>query len=417
MTNSTKTQPTKTQPSKAQPSNMSRTEFVALCAMMFATIAFSIDAMLPALPEIGAELSPDNLNKAQLILTSFVLGMGIGTFFTGPLSDAFGRKPVIIGGALIYCACAAIGWAAQSLELVLVARLLQGVGAAGPRIVTMAIIRDLYSGREMARLVSIVMLFFTLVPAIAPSLGAIIIAFSSWRGVFVAFMVFSLASILWLGLRLPEPLAKENRRPFRLPVLLSAVSEMWAIPMVRISIVVQTLCLAMLFTMLSSVQQIYDITFGRGDEFPLWFGGVAIVAGSASLLNAWVVMRLGMRFLVTVTLGAQVFCSFAMLAASLTLPNGTMLFAIFVIWQTTVFFQVGMTLGNLNAMAMEPLGHMAGTAASVMGAIATVIGAGMAVPFGLAFNGTPVPMAAGLGVEAALGFGLMLWMKRIEARA
>ncbi|SHK30820.1 MFS transporter, DHA1 family, bicyclomycin/chloramphenicol resistance protein [Shimia gijangensis] len=400
-----------------QSSNMSRVEFVAMCAMMFATIAFSIDAMLPALPEIGAELSPDNLNKAQLILTSFVLGMGIGTFFTGPLSDTFGRKPVIVGGALVYCTCAAIGWASQSLELLLAARLFQGIGAAGPRIVTLAIIRDLYSGRDMARLMSFVMLVFTLVPAVAPLLGSVFIALAGWRSIFLAFIGFSMLSILWLGLRLPEPLAVEKRRPFQFKVLLGAVGEMWAIPVVRVSILVQTLCFAMLFTMLTTVQQVYDITFGRGDEFPLWFGAVAIISGSASLLNAWLVMRLGMRFLVTVTLAVQAILSIVMLALSLSLSAGPVLFAVFVIWQTSVFFQAGMTLGNLNAMAMEPLGHMAGTAASVMGAIATVLGAGLAVPVGLAFNGTPVPLIWGIGIEAALGFGLMLWMKRIEARS
>ncbi len=395
---------------------MSRVEFVALCAMMFATIAFSIDAMLPALPEIGRELSPDNLNRAQMILTSFMLGMGIGTFFTGPLSDTFGRKPVVVGGAVVYMVCAAIGWASQSLELVLAARLMQGVGAAGPRVVTLAIIRDLYSGRDMARLVSIVMLIFTLVPAIAPLLGSFIIAFSGWRGVFVAFILFSLLTVVWLSLRLPEPLAREDRRPFRLPVLIAAVGEMWAIPVVRISILVQTLCFAMLMTILTSVQQVYDITFARGENFPYWFAMVSLIAGTASILNAWLVMRLGMRFLVAVTLAVQVGCSLAMLIAWLSLPVGPLLFGVFVAWQTTLFFQAGMTLGNLNAMAMEPLGHMAGTAASVMGAISTVFGAALAVPVGLAFDGTPLPLALGIGVEAAVGFGLMFWMKRAEAR-
>ena len=395
---------------------MSRVEFVALCAMMFATIAFSIDAMLPALPEIGRELSPDNLNKAQMILTSFMLGMGIGTFFTGPLSDTFGRKPVIVGGAALYMLFAGIGWASQSLEVVLAARLFQGIGAAGPRVVTLAIIRDLYSGREMARLVSIVMLIFTLVPAIAPLLGSFIIAFSGWRGVFLAFILFSLISVVWLGLRLPEPLVREDRRPFRMPVLIAAVGEMWAIPVVRISILVQTLCFAMLMTILTSVQMVYDITFGRAESFPYWFAAVSLIAGTASILNAWLVMRLGMRFLVTVTLAVQVGCSFAMLVAWMTLPVGAALFGLFVAWQTTLFFQAGMTLGNLNAMAMEPLGHMAGTAASVMGAISTVFGAALAVPVGMAFDGTPLPLAIGIGIEAALGFVLMLWMKRVEAR-
>ena len=396
---------------------MSRVEFVALCAMMFATIAFSIDAMLPALPEIGRELSPDNLNKAQMILTSFMLGMGIGTFFTGPLSGTFGRKPVIVGGAALYMLCAGIGWASQSLEVVLAARLFQGIGAAGPRVVTLAIIRDLYSGREMARLVSIVMLIFTLVPAVAPLLGSFIIAFSGWRGVFLAFIIFSLISVVWLGIRLPEPLAREDRRPFRMPVLIAAVGEMWAIPVVRISILVQTLCFAILMTILTSVQMVYDITFGRAESFPYWFAGVSLIAGTASILNAWLVMRLGMRFLVTVTLAVQVGCSLAMLMAWMTLPVGAVLFGLFVAWQTTLFFQAGMTLGNLNAMAMEPLGHMAGTAASVMGAISTVFGAALAVPVGMAFNGTPLPLAIGIGIEAALGFVLMLWMKRAEARS
>lgn len=395
---------------------MSRVEFVALCAMMTATVAFSIDAMLPALPEIGQELSPDNLNNAQMILTSFMLGMGFGTFFVGPLSDRFGRKPVVIAGAALYMLGAAVGWAAQSLELVLAARLFQGIGASGPRVVTLAIIRDLYSGREMARLVSIVMLIFTLVPAIAPLLGSFIIAFSGWRGVFAAFILFSLISVSWLSLRLPEPLAREDRRPFRLPVMFAAVGEMWSIPMVRISILVQTLCFAMLMTILTSVQMVYDITFGRGDSFPYWIGGVSLVAGTASILNAWLVVRLGMRFLVTVTLAGQICLSLVMLVSWLSLPMGNLLFGIFVLWQTGLFFQAGMTLGNLNAMAMEPLGHMAGTAASVIGAIATILGAALAVPVGLAFDGTPLPLAIGIGIEAMLAFALMLWMKRIEAR-
>ena len=145
-------------------SPMSRVEFVALIAMLFATIAFSIDAMLPALPEIGREMTPDNINRAQLILTSFVLGLGVGTFFTGPLSDSFGRKPVILAGSAVYILGAALAWAAPSLELVVAARVLQGLGAAGPRVVAIAIVRDLYAGRGMARIMSFAMMVFTLVP-------------------------------------------------------------------------------------------------------------------------------------------------------------------------------------------------------------------------------------------------------------
>ncbi len=394
--------------------SMGRTEFIAFCGVMFATIAFSIDAMLPALPEIGRELSPENLNSAQLILTSFVMGMGLGTFFTGPLSDSFGRKPVILWGSALYIAMALMAWWAQSLELVLVARFVQGIGAAGPRVVTMAIIRDLFKGREMAQLMSYAMLVFTLVPAIAPSIGATIIAWSGWRGVFIAFVVFSLASTLWMSLRLTEPLPKEHRRPFRLSLLISATRDMWAIPSVRIAILVLSLCFAMLFSMLSTVQQVYDVVYDKADTFHLWFGVVAIASGSASLLNAWLVIRFGMRFLVTASLAAQVICSIAMLVLGQMLSVGPLLFACFVAWQISVFFQAGMTLGNLNALAMEPLGHIAGFAASVLGAISTVLGALMAIPIGLAFNGTTTPLAMGIGVEALLACLLMLWMRRIE---
>ena len=395
---------------------ISRTEFIALCAMMFATIAFSIDAMLPALPEIGRELSPDNLNRAQLIITSFVLGMGLGTLFAGPLADAFGRKPVLIAGALLYSACAFLGWQSDSLELVLAARLFQGIGAAGPRVVTLAIIRDLVSGREMARIVSFVMMVFTLVPAIAPTLGAGIIALSDWRGIFLAFIAFSMVSILWLGLRLPEPLAREDRRPLRLALLWSGLLEMLRLPVVRASVIIQCFSFAVLFATISSVQQVYDITFGRGDEFPYWFGAIALISGSASFLNARLVMRLGMRYIVTLALGTQIGLSAMMILLDLWVPVGPLLFAAFLVWNTSIFFQVGLSLGNLNAMAMEPLGHMAGTAASVMGAIATIFGAALAVPVGLAFDGTPLPLAMGVCAFSIAGFTVILWLRRAEQR-
>ena len=395
---------------------MSKTEFISLVAMMMATIAFSIDAMLPALPEIGVQLSPDDINQAQLILTSFVLGMGIGTFFTGPLSDAFGRKPVIITGAALYIIAAGVAWASSSLELVLVARVVMGLGAAGPRVVAIAIVRDLYSGREMARMMSIAMMIFTLVPAIAPMLGQFIILIAGWRGIFAAFALFALIIALWTQIRLPEPLAIENRRPFQLPLLLAAVKEIVLHPTVRLSILVQTLCLAILFSMITMVQQIYDLIFERADSFPLWFSLVALLSGSASLLNAAFVVRIGMRRIVTWSLAAQILLSASVLTLSgLELP-GSLAFGIFVVWQTSVFFMAGTTLGNLNAMAVEPMGHIAGMAASVIGAISTVLAAAIAAPIGLLFNGTLLPITLGILVMSSIGYLIMLHMARVEAR-
>ncbi|ETX28348.1 multidrug MFS transporter [Roseivivax isoporae LMG 25204] len=393
---------------------MRKTELIALIAMMFATIAFSIDSMLPALPEIAGALSPDNVNAAQLVLTVFVLGMGIGTFFTGPLSDTYGRKPVVIAGAVIYCISAVVAARAQTLEVLLAARLAQGLGAAGPRVVALAIIRDLVAGREMARIMSFVMIVFTLVPALAPSLGAVIIAFAGWRGVFMAFVLFSVISVVWLMLRLPETHPPEKRRPFSVRALGSAAGEMVAHPVVRISILVQALAFGMMFSMLSSVQPVYDVTFGRGDQFPLWFGGVALAAGAASFINAALVVRLGMRRIVTTIIAVQMATSATMVLLSLAPVPEQVYFAAFVFWQATVFFMAGLSIGNLNAIAMEPLGHIAGLAASLIGSIATVSAVILAIPVGLMFDGTPLPLAVAMAIEATLALGLMLHMRRVE---
>ncbi|MCX7559861.1 multidrug effflux MFS transporter [Sulfitobacter sp. F26204] len=395
---------------------VNRTEFVALVAMMFATIAFSVDAILPALPAISAELSPELPERASLVLTSFVLGMGLGTFIAGPLSDAWGRKRIIYIGATIYIVSAAVAWASSTIEVMLVARVMQGFGAAGPRIVSVAIVRDLFAGRGMAKIVSIVMMIFTIVPAVAPMLGSFIILGFGWRGIFIAFMLFSAISVLWMGLRMPETLPQQNRRPLRVKLLLSALREIFSYPSVRISILVQSLAMAMLFTMLMLVQPIYYEVYDRAASFPYWFGAVALFAGSASLLNAMLVVRYGMRRLVTITLGIQIVLSSTMLAfslGSLAEPYG---FAAFVVFQTCLFFQAGLTLGNLNAIAMEPVGHVAGIAASAIAAVSTVLAAAMASPIGLMFNGTIRPLVTAVLIMASLGFVLMLYLSRHETR-
>ncbi len=389
------------------PDRLPKFEFIVLMAMMFATIAFSIDSMLPALPEIADELSPDAPNRAQLILTSFVLGMGIGTMFTGPLSDTFGRRRVIFGGSVLFIAAALVAAVAPSLELVLIARVLQGLGAAAPRVAALAIIRDLYEGRQMAQLMSFVMLVFTLVPAIAPTIGAVLIWGFGWRSVFIAFVVFSVASVSWLALRQRETLAPENQRPFRLAVLWSGIREMMAIRRVVLATMVLTLVFGILFTTLSVTQPIFDVTFGRADDFHLWFGAIAIVSGSASILNARIVLSLGMRRVITWTLGVVGALSILMAMTAMTAADSPFYFPLYVGWVIVLFSCAGLTIGNLNALAMEPLGHLAGLAASVIGSIATVGAVLIAVPVGLAFDGTPLPAAIGVLICAGVGFVLI----------
>ena len=399
------------------PRSMPQAEFIVLVAMMFATIAFSMDAMLPALPEIAKELSPDNANQAQLILGSFAIGMGLGTLIAGPLSDAFGRKPVIFFGSALYILSAGLAWLASSLELVLFARVMQGLGAAAPRVVTLAIVRDLYSGRTMARIISIAMMIFVLVPAAAPLMGQGIILLSDWRGIFLAFILFSIICVIWMGLRLPESLPLGNRRPFRPGLLWAAMVEVVIHPSVRISIIVQTLSIAALFCVLVMVQPIYDTIYGRAESFPLWFGLAALLSGSASLLNAAIVVRVGMRRVVTAALVFQLaFAAFVAICIVLS-PKGKVDFAVFLAWQVSLFMVAGMTLGNLNAIAMEPMGHIAGMAASVFGAVSTFAAAFVAASVGLMFNGTLWPLTTGILVLTALALCMMLRLRTIVYRS
>jgi DHA1 family bicyclomycin/chloramphenicol resistance-like MFS transporter len=387
---------------------MSTQEFIALVAMLFATIAFSIDAMLPALPEIAAELTAQTPNRAQLILTFFVLGMGIGTFIAGPLSDSFGRKPVILWGAVLYCAGAGLAWAGESLEMVLLGRLVQGLGAAGPRIVTVAVIRDLHAGREMARIMSFAMMVFTLVPAVAPLIGAQIITITGWRGIFGAFILFSIVSVGWMMMRQPETLPQPARRPFRATLLVAATREVLSNRIVVMSILIQSMLFGMLFAALSQIQPLFAETFDRRESFPLWFAALALLSAPASLLNAALVVRLGMRRILGLALGTQALFSGSMAALfwSGLLPD-SLAFAGFFLWMTGLFFSVGLTLGNVNALAMEPMGHIAGLAASVISALATIAGVVVAIPLGLTFDGTARPIALGVALLAASAWAVL----------
>ncbi|MEO9682972.1 MAG: multidrug effflux MFS transporter [Tateyamaria sp.] len=397
---------------KPEGQKISKVEFIALMALMFATVAFSIDAMLPSLPQIAQEIAHEGVAQAALVITFFVIGMGAGTFFAGPLSDAFGRKPLVYVGLAIYALGAVLSWIAPTLELMLAARVLQGVGAAGPRIVSAAIIRDLYSGRTMASILSLTMMVFLLVPAVAPLVGSLIMEAFGWRAIFPTFLIFGAIVLVWFGTRITETLPADRRRPLRLSLMWDAVRQMFANPTVRLSIFVQTLMLMILFCVLMMVQPIFDVTFERADSFPIWFGAIAMLSGVSSLLNATMVGRYGMRRLVTWALSAQVLVSAVFVLWMLAdLPH---LFAFYIFWQWGVMFQGGLTVANLNAIAMEPMGHIAGMAASVIGAVSTILGAALASPIGLLFDGTPMPLVSVVLFVCLLASVLMQSMRRAE---
>lgn len=394
---------------RKQDHSRSQIEFVAMLALMVAVIAFSIDSMLPALPQIAAVLSPENVNSAQLVLTSFVGGMGLGVFLAGPLSDAYGRKPIITLGFAIYALAAVAAVFANSLEMLLVARFAQGVGAAGPRIVSQALIRDLYQGREMARITSFIMMIFILVPAVAPSLGAVVIHLVGWRGIFGAFVLLALVGSLWLNLRQAETLPPERRRPLNVASLAGAAREVLGNRQVQLVTLVMTLGFGQMFALLSSAQQLFSDTYGKGAQFPLWFAAMALLSGMGTVLNARYVLRLGMRRIVKGAYAMQVVVSavMAVLVIGNLLPEA-LRFPAFFFWAVSVFFMAGVTFGNLNAMALQRMGHIAGMAASVMAALSTIGAVLIAAPVGLLFDGTARPII----LATLVCSGLALWLMR-----
>lgn len=383
---------------------LARFEFIVLAGMLSAWTAFSIDAMLPAMDRIASELTPDAPNLAQLVITSYVLGLGFGTFLTGPLSDAIGRRAVMIGSALLFIFGAIISIFAASLELLLLARVVQGLGGAGPRVVMLAIVRDLYAGRQMAQIVSFIMVVFAIVPAIAPSIGYGVIELGGWRSIFVAFALFAGISIVWFALRMTETLPRAQRRPLRWRNFRSALAEMFGNRQVTLSLIALVFVFASLFATLSSTQPVFDKVFGRADRFHLWFAFISVVSGSFGFLNAALVERLGMVLITRLAFLSQVACAALMIVATLTLPVGGLLFGLYVAWVISVFSMVALTIGNLNAVALEPLGHISGMVTSMVSALSTIGAVLLAVPIGLAFDDTPIWPAVGIGLCALAGY-------------
>jgi len=277
------------------------------------------------------------------------------------------------------------------------------LAVAAPRAVSVAMVRDLYSGRQMAQITSFIMMVFALFPAMAPTFGEVVIALADWRAIFIALVGVAVIAALWLLIRQPETLPLDRRIPFQVGTIWSRTKQILSMRVVVIMMIVQVSTFATLFAMLSSIQQIFDVSFGRGDQFHLWFAGIAVLAGSSGAVNAMVVRRVGMRFMISLMLRTQIILS----ATTAILIGSGMLsmdaqFAVFVIFALGVFFQIGLLAGNSTALAMEPLGAQAGLAASVMGSIGTIGAVLIAIPIGFAFNGTPLPLMIGALTLATL---------------
>lgn len=387
---------------------LSTGEFVIIIALNFSLIAFSIDAILPALPDIASELIPSSPNKTQFIISSFLVGMGIATLFAGPLSDSFGRKKIICIGGTIFLFGTIIAGTANNLEVVLIGRFIQGLGVAGPRVAALAIVRDLYAGRKMAQIMSISMIFFTFVPAVAPMIGALILINFGWRSIFTGFIIFLIIAVGWLLLRQPETLVKNDRVSFAFSRIYKSLIDCFTNKIFVISTILQTLTFSILFASISTIQQVFDISYDKASSFPYWFGLIALISGSGSFINSYLVVKMGMRRLIGVGFLIGTGASLCLILFNLfyLIP-----FSLYFVWQLCVFFMIGLIIGNLNALAMQPMGHIAGLAASIIGSASTIFGVLIAIPIGLSFKNSPDPLIIGTFCLSSLSFLILKLLK------
>jgi len=367
-------------------------EFVALMAFTMSLVALSIDAMLPAFPDMAQDLQVTAANDIQLVVSLLFIGLAIGQLFYGPLSDSIGRKPAIYIGFALFILGSLLSMTASDYSTMLAGRLLQGIGTAGPRTVAVALIRDRFHGSEMARVMSFIMTVFILVPIFAPALGQAILLIAGWRAIFGTFIVLALALLVWLSLRQPETLAKDQRRPFTLKKIAAAFHEVLKSRLAMVYTLVAGCVSGAFLSYLNSSQQIFQVQYDQGKLFPLYFGILAVSVGFAALLNSALVMRFGMHALVHRALLLMMALSWLFLAIVWAYAGHPPLW-LFMAICFALFFCIGILFGNLNSIAMEPLGHVAGTAAAVIGSITTLLAVVLSYLVGQAYDGTLFPLA------------------------
>ena len=390
---------------------LSLPEFAALTAAMISMVALSIDIMLPVLDVIAVEMGEHNENAAQRMIIALFIGLATGQLLYGPVSDTTGRKPAIAVGFAIFIGGTIVCLLAKDFNTMLLGRFLQGLGAAAPRIVAMSIVRDLYSGREMAQVTSIIMGFFIMVPAIAPLLGQLIVNVAHWHMIFYVLLGQAVMVWVWFAARQQETLHPEFRRDFSLVQIGRRALEVLT---TRISFW-YTLAAGIVFGAfigyLVASPQIFDDLYGIDDNFPYYFGGLAIVIGSASLFNARLVVRLGMRRLCLMAVSAQMLVSAVFLLAA-WINGGLLPLPVFMVWAAIAFFMMGFLFGNFNAIALEPLGHIAGIGAAIVGSLSTFFSMGLGWLIGRAYDETLLPLLGSFTVLGLVSLLIMKWADR-----
>jgi DHA1 family bicyclomycin/chloramphenicol resistance-like MFS transporter len=393
----------------ASKSNLGMSEFVALCAALAAVAAMSIDILLPALPAIGRAFGIVDDNTRQLVILVFAVTFAVAQLVYGPLADRFGRKPLLAAGLGLYLVGSVSAMFVTDFSWFLGMRMIQGMGSAALQVVTLAVIRDCFSGQAMGRVLTFVFTTFMIIPIIAPTIGQSIEFAAGWKGIFIFNAVAGALILGWMGLRLNETLDPADRRSLSLGNLLGALREICTNRITAGYALASTLTLISLFAYIVSVQQVYGELYGLGSLFPLAFGGSAIGVAIAALISARIVRLFGMRF---VAHGAMAIYTASGLVLTLLALSGNPSF-----WTTFVLLSIcmmafGVLQGNVNAIALEPLGHIAGTASSLFGVVTTTIGTIVGGLVGQAYDGTVLPLALAFGLGGLLAMLAVAWTER-----
>lgn len=390
-----------------------KTEFITLMACLMAMVALSIDAMLPALSHIAADLQLANDNDRQLIITVIFAGLALGQFIYGPLSDSIGRKPVVVIGLLVFLFGSLVCVLADTFWLLLMGRFLQGVGAAASRNIATAIVRDGFKGNEMARIMSIIMAVFVLIPMLAPALGQVILWFASWRVIFLAFMVLAVLLLLWFIVRQEETLKAEHRRPFSFAMIFAALKEVLSNKAAITYTMVSGIVFGAFMSFLSSSQQLLQDDYGMGDSFALAFAGLAFAFCLALMVNSRYVMRLGAANMARIALIAMML-NVLIFAVPIIMANGLPSVYVLMLFLFVCCFTTGLLLGNVSALAMEPLGHIAGTASAIVGGLSTLVAGLLGSCIGQAYAGNVYPFLLAFFVCGSIALGLSEYARRLN---
>lgn len=378
-------------------------EFVVVIAAIMALNPLAMDMMLPALPNIRSAFDLTDANRAQLVLSMFLTGFGVGQFVMGPLSDRFGRRPVLLAGMILYAVASLLSIAAQSFEMLLLARALQGVGTSATRVIATSIVRDCYAGRRMASVMSLAMMVFIAVPVVAPSFGQAVLLLSRWRGIFIVLMLYGVVALFWSALRMPETLPTEMRKSLALRDVLSAFRQTITN---RQTLGYALACSAVwgaMFAFVFTSQQMFSDIFHLGHYFPLAFAAIAVGVAIAGFLNSRLVGRLGMRVMSHGALVGYVLVAAALLLA---IRLDTMTLPLFMALSALMMFAFGLMMANFTALAMEPHGHIAGTASSLYGSITTLLGIGVGMAIGQSYDGSLLPFSTGFFICALVALAI-----------